>query len=249
MSSPRFFVNKIAGSKASVTGEDYDHIVSVLRLGRGAEINVFNPEHGEFKAVILSVDAAGREIRLEVGDLVRGREKTGTRLAAAIAVIKKDNMELVLEKLTEIGVDEIIPVVTKRSVVRIKDGEKKSGRWEKIIYSAVKQSGRVSPPALHKTFYSVEELAAEAADGPRFLVWEKEEKNLLIDEALRARDAERALFFIGPEGGFEQSEAEYLMGRGFIPVSMGSTTLRSETAAILAGGILAQALWRGKWKS
>jgi 16S rRNA (uracil1498-N3)-methyltransferase len=180
---------------------------------------------------------------------VREREQNRVKIAAAIALIKKENMELILEKLTEIGVDEIIPVITKRSVVKIKEEEKKTARWEKIIYEAVKQSGRISAPMLHRTAGSVEELAKNAGEGIKLLVWEKEENNFIIDEAIKAKDAGRVLFFTGPEGGFEQSEAEYLIKGGFIPVSMGDTTLRAETAAILAGGVLIQGLRRGKWKN
>jgi 16S rRNA (uracil1498-N3)-methyltransferase len=249
MQTYRFFVNKIAENSALIQGEDFNHITSVLRLDKGDSINVFNYEHGEFRAVISAIDKRERTISLTVGEKVREREQNRVKIAAAIALIKKENMELILEKLTEIGVDEIIPVITKRSVVKIKEEEKKTARWEKIIYEAVKQSGRISAPMLHRTAGSVEELAKNAGEGIKLLVWEKEENNFIIDEAIKAKDAGRVLFFTGPEGGFEQSEAEYLIKGGFIPVSMGDTTLRAETAAILAGGVLIQGLRRGKWKN
>lgn len=244
----RFFVNKIADNSAIIQGEDYNHITSVLRLQKGDSINIFNYEHGEFKAVIAGINPKEREVSLAVGEKVRDRDRNAVRISAAIALIKKENMEFVLEKLTEIGVDEIIPVITRRSVIKIKDEEKKQMRWEKIIYGAVKQSGRVSAPVLQKTAGSVEELVKNSGDGVKLLVWEKEEKNFLIDEAMQAKGAERILFFIGPEGGFEPSEAEHLIKSGFVPVSMGDTTLRAETAAIIAGGVLIQGLRRGKWK-
>jgi 16S rRNA (uracil1498-N3)-methyltransferase len=248
MSSHRFFVNKIGDNKAQIQGEDYNHIISVLRLKQGDIINIFNFEHGEYTAVIGSIDRAGKIIGLTIQEKVRDREKKGARISAAIAVIKKENMELVLEKLTEIGVDIIIPVITKRTVVRIKEEEKKQERWEKIIYAAVKQSGRISRPVIQPVLNSVEELAERAGPGLKLLIWEKEEKNFLIDAAAGAQGEKEILFFTGPEGGFEQSEAVYLMDHGFVPVSMGDTTLRAETAAILAGGVIAQALRRGKWK-
>jgi 16S rRNA (uracil1498-N3)-methyltransferase len=245
----RFFVNKIADDAAVIQGEDFNHITSVLRLKEGDSINVFNNEHGEFKAVIRSVNRGSREISVSVGGKIREREQSAVKIAAAIALIKKENMELVLEKLTEIGVDEIIPVVTRRSVVKIKEEEKKQARWEKIIREAVKQCGRITTPSLSAAVDGVEELAKNAGEGKKLLVWEKEEKNFLIDEAVSRDGAERVLFFIGPEGGFEQSEAEYLIKNGFLPVSLGDTTLRAETAAITAAGVIAQGLRRGKWKS
>ena len=249
MQTYRFFVNKIAENSALIQGEDFNHIISVLRLDEGDSINVFNNEHGEFRAVIKEINRHDRTILVQIGEKVRAREQNTVIIAAAIALIKKENMELVLEKLTEIGVDEIIPVITKRSVVKIKEEEKKQARWEKIISEAVKQCGRISAPVIHKTAGSVGELVKAAGDGLKLLVWEKEEKTFLIDEAIKAKNEKRILFFIGPEGGFEQSEAEHLIKNGFIPVSMGDTTLRAETAAILAGGVLIQGLRRGKWKN
>lgn len=249
MQTYRFFVNKIAENTALIQGEDFNHITSVLRLNTGDAINVFNNEHGEFRAVISEINRHDKTIMLKVGEKVRSREQNTVKIAAAIALIKKENMELVLEKLTELGVDEIIPVITKRSIIKIKEEEKKQARWEKIIHEAVKQCGRIGVPLMHKTVNSVEELVKTAGNGIKLLVWEKEEKNFLIDEALKAKAAERILFFIGPEGGFEPSEAESCIKNGFIPVSMGDTTLRAETAAILAGGVLIQGLRRGKWKN
>jgi 16S rRNA (uracil1498-N3)-methyltransferase len=245
----RFFVNKIADNTALIQGEDFNHITSVLRLDKGDAINIFNYEHGEFRAVITSIDRRDKIISVTAGEKVRAREQNSVKIAAAIALIKKENMELVMEKLTEIGVDEIMPVITRRSIIKIKEEEKKQLRWEKIIHEAVKQCGRISAPLVHKTAGSVEELVKKAGEGVKLLVWEKEEKNFLIDEALKSRDSGRILFFIGPEGGFEQSEAEHAVKNGFTPVSLGDTTLRAETAAILAGGVLIQGLRRGKWKN
>lgn len=249
MPGHRFFVNKIADNRAVIQGEDYNHIASVLRLKRGDSLSVFNYEHGEFAAEIAGIDNREKTVTLDVKEKIRGREINKIKIAAAIAIIKKENMELILEKLTEIGVDEIIPVITRRTVVKIKEEEKKQKRWEKIIYEAVKQCGRISAPVIRPAVDGVEAFLKAAGEGAKLLVWEKEEKNFLIDQAIKARDASRVLFFTGPEGGFEQSEAEYLIKNGFIPVSMGDTTLRAETAAIIAGGVLVQGLRRGKWKS
>ncbi len=249
MPSHRFFVNKIADNTAIIQGEDYNHIALVLRLKCGGTVNVFNYEHGEFISEITGMDGREKTVTVAVGEKVRGRETNRVKIAAAIAVIKKENMELIFEKLTEIGVDEIIPVVTRRTVVKIKEEGKKQKRWEKIIYEAVKQCGRISAPVLRPALGGVEDLVKESGEGIKLLVWEKEEKNFLIDLAVKAQDASRVLFFTGPEGGFEQSEAGYLVKNGFIPVSMGDTTLRAETAAIIAGGVIIQGLRRGKWKS
>jgi 16S rRNA (uracil1498-N3)-methyltransferase len=237
MSGKRFFVNKIADGRAVIAGEDYDHAIKVLRHKQGDIIPVFNPEHGEYNALIVSVDPAKREIGLEIKQQLKAAASHAVKITAAIALIKKDNFEFTLEKLTELGCDEIIPAITKRCVVKIKEEEKKSGRWEKIIYSAVKQSGRVTTPKLLPVA-DIKGIAANAAE-VKYLVWEKETQKHLIDEAAKIASGS-VLFFVGPEGGFEQSEALELTKQGFIPVSLGSATLRAETAAIAAAATLAQ---------
>ena len=244
MSNKRFFVNKIASGKAEISGEDFSHLISVLRLGRGDKVSVFNFEHGEFEAEIESIDKKSKIVVLNMGRKLKESEVYTAGISAIISLIKKDKMEFVVEKLTEIGVDKILPVASKRSVIKLKDAAKKGARWEKIIYSAVKQCGRIRMPELSPAAESIEKLDVPAGSD-KFFVWEKEDKRFLIDEAVKLTGKSRDVYFIiGPEGGFEESEAQALKDKGFIPVSIGSTTLRAETAAVSAATVLAQALRR-----
>lgn len=246
----RFFVNKISDNCAIIQGEDYSHIVTVLRLKKDDEISVFNYEHGEFLAKITGINLKEKVVYLNITKKIRSREKINTKITAIIAVIKNEKMDFVIEKLTELGVNEIIPVITKRSVVKMKDNEKKIKRWEKIIYSAVKQCGRLTKPEIVPVIFSVADLIVKLPiNSIRFLIWEKEDKKYLIDEVKNINDADYICFFVGPEGGFEQSEAEELINSGFIPVSLGDTTLRTETAAILSAGVICQMVRRSKWKN
>ncbi|HPD18319.1 MAG: 16S rRNA (uracil(1498)-N(3))-methyltransferase [Candidatus Goldbacteria bacterium] len=246
----RFFVNKISDNRSIISGEDYSHIVTVLRLKQGDEISVFNYEHGEFLAEISSIDTKDKIIHLNVIKKIKDREKINVKVTAIISVIKNEKMDFIVEKLTELGVDEIIPVITKRSVVKINDGEKKIKRWEKIIYSAVKQCGRITRPEISSVVFSVPDLIKKTSENSmKFLIWEKEDKKYLIDEAENVKNADSVCFFTGPEGGFEQSETDELIKAGFIPVSLGDITLRAETAAILSAGVILQIVRRGKWKN
>jgi 16S rRNA (uracil1498-N3)-methyltransferase len=246
----RFFVNKISDNQSIISGEDYSHIVTVLRLKQGDEISVFNYEHGEFLAEISSIDTKDKIIHLNVIKKIKDREKTNVKVTAFISVIKNEKMDFIIEKLTELGVDEIIPVITKRSVVKINDGERKIKRWEKIIYSAVKQSGRITKPEISSVAFSVPDLIKKASENSiKFLIWEKEDKKYLIDEVERIKNADSVCFFTGPEGGFEQSESDELIKAGFISVSLGDITLRAETAVILSAGVILQIVRRGKWKN
>lgn len=245
----RFFVNKISENYVIIQGEDFSHIVTVLRLKKHDEILVFNYEHGEFLAKITDINFDEKIVYLNIIKKTKDIEITKTKIIAIIAVIKNEKMDFIIEKLTELGVNEIIPVVTKRSVVKIKDIEKKIKRWEKIVYSAVKQCGRITKPELTSVIFSLTDLLKRIPKNSiKFLIWEKEDKKYLIDEIKNIKNEDCVCFFIGPEGGFEQSESEEIIKNGFISVSLGNTTLRAETAAILSAGIICQ-IRRGKWKN
>ncbi len=146
MGAHRFFVNKISEGRAEILGEDYNHIINVLRLKKGDAINVFNYEAGEYSSIIESIDSKNRMINVAIENQVKAREKKNVKIGAIISIIKRENMEFIIEKLTELGINIIIPLITKRTVVKIKEEEKKQKRWESIIYSAVKQCGRISKP-------------------------------------------------------------------------------------------------------
>jgi 16S rRNA (uracil1498-N3)-methyltransferase len=248
MGDHRFFVNRISENKAYIEGDDFDHAYKVLRLKEGDEVAVFNYEHGEYKGRVVSVDTRERSMEIGTMEMIRAREKKNSKITAIVALIKKDKMELTLEKLTELGIDRIIPIITSRSVIKIKDEEKKGKRWESLIYAAVKQCGRLSTPDLLPVVDGIQNLP-EMEGCVKFFVYEKEDENFLIDEAMKLKPGSDACFIIGPEGGFDSLEAELLINKGFIPVSIGDTILRAETASIAAGTVLVQALRRSNWKN
>lgn len=248
MSGRRFFVNRISENKAEITGGDYNHAANVLRLKAGDSVVVFNYEHGEYNSTIESIDPGNGRITVALGEKTRERESKRSVITAYISLVKRDNFEFMLEKLTEIGVDAIIPVAAARSVVKVKDGEKKEKRWASIIYSAVKQSGRLTVPGLMPVTAGVENIAP-VGDSAGFFIYEKSHGVYLINEAVKLVPGDNASFIIGPEGGFDDREAEIISSRGFREVSIGDTILRAETAAIATATVLAQALRRSDWKN
>jgi len=248
MSLHRFFVNKISEGRAEITGSDYNHAKNVLRLKEGGEVIVFNNEHGEFMASVAAIDQKNNIMTVITGDKIKEREGKKSIITACISLIKKENFEFTLEKLTETGVDVIVPVTAKRSVVKIKDEAKKEKRWETIIYSAVKQSGRMTTPVLQPALSGVDGINP-CEGGANFFIFEKADGVYLIDEAVKLKPGDNASFIIGPEGGFEESEADIITGKDFKPVSIGDTILRAETASIAAATVLSQALRRSKWKN
>jgi len=248
MANPRFFVNKITGSSCVISGDDFSHLVSVLRKEKGDSVIVFNYGCGEFEAVIESIDTKAREAVLKTVKKIRDAGTRRVYISAVMALIKNDRMEFVLEKLTELGVDEIIPLAASRAVVKIKDSEKKKERWERIIYSAVKQSGRIKEPSLSPVVDSVKMLLPVKGSTAGFFAWEREDKKMLIDSAIKKiPGADSVIFVIGPEGGFEEAEAAELIKKGYEAVSLGNNTLRAETAAIAAASVIIQASEAINW--
>lgn len=247
MSHQRFFVNKIADNTAVITGDDFTHAHRVLRCEIGDMLLVFNYEHGEFEAEIIRIDNNEQIMTVAIKKQTKTRERQHAQITAIIGVIKKDKMEFVLEKLTELGVDVIIPLITKRTVVKIKDDDKKEARWNSIIYSAVKQCGRISTPLLLPFVNDVKNISTSEI-AHKFFIYEKADDVFLIDKAMSLPPDAQVCFVIGPEGGFDNSEAETIISKGFTPVSIGDTTLRAETAAIAAATVFVQSLRRSAWK-
>lgn len=245
----RFFINKITNNEAEIKGEDFSHIVKVLRLKKGDFVNVFNYEYGEYEAEIEEIDKNKKIIKVKVKNKIKEREKQDIKIIAIISLIKKEKWEFLLEKLTELGVNLIIPYKANRSVVNIKDFEQKKERWEKIIYSAVKQCGRLTKTEIGNLINDLQEINFTDYS-LKFFIWEKEEKLFLIDEVMKIdkNKIKEIYFIIGPEGGFDDSEALKIKKCGFIPVSLGDTILRVETAAIAVASTLVQVIRRSKWK-
>ena len=156
-------------------------------------------------------------------------------------------MDIILQKLTEAGVDEIVLVNTKRSVVNIKGdkADKKFDRWERIIYEAAKQCKRGLIPKLRGILSFKEALEDMGKNDINICPYE-EEKSLGIKEALQTgqvkkilenKDEVRVGIFIGPEGGFAEEENEMVKAAGIASVTMGPRIFRTETASIVATAI------------
>ena len=169
------------------------------------------------------------------------------RVSLYQGVPKSTKMDIILQKLTEAGVDEIVLVNTKRSVVNIKGdkADKKFDRWERIIYEAAKQSKRGLIPKLRGILSFKEALVDMGKNDINICPYEVE-KSLGIKEALQTgqvkkilenKDEVRVGIFIGPEGGFAEEENEMVKAAGIASVTMGPRIFRTETASIVATAI------------
>ena len=218
------FVSQYESNKNTITVTDKDtlfQIVNVLKLEPGEHI-ILSDGNGIDKEIVL-IEAHKRNV---AGTLYRETavEKPLT-LHAYIALLKKDNLELALQKIVEIGVTDITPMVTTRT---IKKGYNKE-RLEKIIKEAVEQSGQSYLPVLHSetTFERAVDYAQGNTDMSIFF-----DEPALGDTHISFKN-KTVSFFIGPEGGFTPEEIAVCETKKLTPVSLGHTTLRAETAALV----------------
>ena len=228
-----------------IDGEDVKHISKVLRYGQGDEIEVCDSNGHEYICRIESIDKT--RIDLSIVDEVDINRESRIRVSLYQGVPKSTKMEIILQKLTEAGVDEIVLVNTKRSVVNIKGdkADKKFDRWERIIYEAAKQCKRGLIPKLRGILSFKEALEDMGKNDINICPYEVE-KSLGIKEALQTgqvkkilenKDEVRVGIFIGPEGGFAEEENEMVKAAGIASVTMGPRIFRTETASIVATAI------------
>ncbi len=245
----RFFVEpehlNLDDKTLYIDGEDVKHISKVLRYGQGDEIEVCDSNGHEYICRIESIDRT--RIDLSIVDEVDINRESRIRISLYQGVPKSTKMDIILQKLTEAGVDEIVLVNTKRSVVNIKGdkADKKFDRWERIIYEAAKQSKRGLIPKLRGILSFKEALEDMGKNDINICPYEVE-KSLGIKEALQTgqvkkilenKDEVRVGIFIGPEGGFAEEENEMVKAAGIASVTMGPRIFRTETASIVATAI------------
>ncbi len=231
-----FFVepSQIQGNKIIITGKDVNHIKNVLRMKPGEEIAVSNGLDGkEYHCGI----AEWYEDRI-VCDLFFVKEE-GVELASKIYLFqglpKADKMELIIQKAVELGVYEIIPVASKRAVVKLdaKKAESKLIRWQAIAEAAAKQSKRGIIPKIKEVMSFQEAVAYSSCAQVKIIPYELAQGMERTKEIISGiRPGEPVAVFIGPEGGFAEEEIEMAMQAGIEPVTLGRRILRTETAGM-----------------
>lgn len=221
-----------ANSKLSLGGDQFNHI-KVLRLKEGARINVFDGHGNEAEAVIEKIERTRAQVRVE---RVLKIEKKPPFITLAVSLIKANRMDFLLEKSCELGVDEILPVIFERTVVKIgeKEWKSKRARWEKILISAAKQSKRADLPKIYEPI-KLENIKDLFEPSDVLLLCEKGGALL---EALDLSNAKRIFIIVGPEGGLSEREKDFLVRLGAKCVALGANVLRTETACVAALSII-----------
>lgn len=224
----RYFID----NHIRVTNNDFHHIKNVMRLKLGEEVIVVNYDKQVFLTKIIEFNK--KDCLLEIVEEIKQKDNS-FNLTIAQSLIKKDNFELVLQKTTELGVSKIIPLHTKRSIIKIDDFAKKKQRYETIVKEASEQSERISLPII-ENMMCIKDIDFSFYDLVFICYARNNETDKLSDHLKYANESTNVLFLVGPEGGFTKDELEYLEDKSQF-VSLGKTILRSETAAIYIASV------------
>lgn len=237
----RFFVGKqninLENNKCIIEGEDVKHISKVLRCRIGEELEICDNDNNEYICEIINIDKY--QVELNILEIVDVKRESDLKIKVYQGLPKGPKMEMILQKLTEVGVDEIILVQTKRTVVKVDDKkeDKKIERWERIIYEAAKQSKRGKIPRLRGVLSFKEALDDMKTNNLNIAPYENE-RTKSIKQSIKGVDIKNIGIFVGPEGGFEDVEIKAIEEIGGQSVSLGPRILRTETASLVASSIV-----------
>lgn len=231
-----FFVDKnnIFDNTIIIEGSDYNHIKNVLRMKEGEEISVGNGEdENEYRCMIDRFE--DYKVYCKLMFVKEANVELPAKVTLYQCLPKADKMELIIQKCIELGVSEIVPVASKRCVVKL-DDKKASGkvsRWQGIAEAAGKQSKRAYIPLIGQVLSYKDALKDAAKADIKIIPYELSEdveSTKKIFESIKPGQSVAVL--IGPEGGFEEEEVAIAREAGFTPISLGKRILRTETAGM-----------------
>ena len=238
-----FFIENgnIDGENAYVTGNDVNHIKNVLRMKESDEIKLSTGDGLLYTATISEI--LPDRIVCRIIDCEGGKSELPAKIVLFQGLPKKDKMELIIQKAVELGVSEIVPVMMKRTIVKLEDNkkeQKKLERWRTISLTAAKQSGRAIVPEV-SDFITFNEAVKQAKGLEYNLIPYENEKGMdKARELIKELKNKKSIgIFIGPEGGIAEDELELAINAGAKPISLGNRILRTETAGLALVSVIA----------
>lgn len=236
-----FFVTpeQVRENQIYIEGSDVNHMKNVLRMKIGEELQVSDGENKKYRCKIEAFTE--REVCVTILEELKSDTELPSKLYLFQGLPKSDKMEWIVQKAVELGVWEIIPVATKRAVVKLdeKKAAKKVERWNSISESGAKQSGRTVIPEVKQVMSYKEALAYAKQLDVVLIPYELAEGMQETKQLIRSINPGQSVgIFIGPEGGFEQEEIGMAMESGATPVTLGKRILRTETAGLTMLSVL-----------
>ena len=227
----RYFVKEKDNEKFILENTDIHHIKKVMRCKNNDKIEIVYDK----KVYLCNIDNI-ETLELSIIESYKEDRQSNVELTVAVSLVQEQKFDLILQKLTELGVNKIIPVKTERSIVKIDSlkEEKKKTRWQTICKEASEQSNRVTIPEI-TNILTLKQLLNQ-----------KQQLNLICSlndttkplEHYLTKNIKSILFVIGPEGGFAPKEEDFLIENNFKSTSLGKRVLRVETAAIYVASII-----------
>jgi 16S rRNA (uracil1498-N3)-methyltransferase len=237
---PTAFDNK--QTSVTLISDEARHLREVLRLKPGDEVYVFN---GEGKEFLSRIEESRRDTaRLQViREVEPARPESQLQLTLALALLKGEKFDLVVQKATELGVARMVPVITKHADIRLRDDSeraKRITRWQRISMEAAKQSGRAVVPKIAgvTTFTSLIETASEDKPSNCLMFSERNGQSFIQTRDHIAAESKQITALVGSEGGWSDEEIAAARAAGWNIVTLGGRTLRAETAAIAVVALL-----------
>jgi 16S rRNA (uracil1498-N3)-methyltransferase len=231
----RFFIQEIEPSEGrlSIKGTEAKHIVTVLRMSPGDRIVLMDGTGKRFQALIESIHR--REVLVTLEKALPPPPTSSLGITLCQAVLKPTAMDYLIQKTSELGVDQILPFFSERTVFKPSTlaPANKLRHWREIAQSAAKQSDRMRPAEIGP-FLAFRELLErwKTEDVAKFILWEDESTGDLKSLLRSYPPAKRIVGLVGPEGGFSAQEVRAAGEAGFVSASLGHRILRAETAAI-----------------
>jgi 16S rRNA (uracil1498-N3)-methyltransferase len=226
----------------ALASDEARHLREVLRLKVGDEVYVFNGAGKEFQCRIEESRRDSAQLKV-IAEVDPASPESPLQLTLAVALLKGEKFDLVVQKATELGVARVVPVVTKLADIRLRDdadAAKRVARWQRIALEAAKQCGRAVVPAIDGpiSFANVIQAAAGGPESNRLLFSERDGQSLLRATRLLPAKATELTALVGSEGGWTDEELLNARQAGWTIITLGGRTLRAETAAIAVAVLL-----------
>ena len=237
----RFFAepDQIGEKEIVITGADVNHIRNVLRMRADEEVLIADGQGAEYRCKL--TDLGENEVRAQILWKLDGNAELASAVTLFQGLPKSDKMDLIVQKCVELGVDRIVPVSTKRAVVKLdaKKEQTRLKRWNTISESAAKQSGRGVIPEVSGIMSFGKALEEAKKLDVLLIPYERAEHMAETRRVMgEIRPGQSVGIFIGPEGGFEESEVEEAVAAGARAITLGRRILRTETAGLAVMAML-----------
>lgn len=237
----RFFAEKksINDGEAFISGDEARHMIEVMRFKVGDDVVIFDGEGSEYRGTIKNTDRKKMLLTVSINDVSSFTPEEFPLITLAQAIPKKNKMDLIVEKATELGVHRMIPMITERTIVRPdrKNSSKVTERWKRIALETSKQCGRQRTPEISGIAF-FREVIGTVKDYDLSLLACLDKRTVPLKRALPSPVPKDVLVLIGPEGDFSPAEIEHAEEEKTVLISLGKRVLKSDTAGLFVVSII-----------